>query len=179
MAFFAQHPWVAITVGTIFVGFGGYLATWGWNQSSELKYRDNLITAVVQEWRLNDHMMKEAVSLARRWNARGKNENFSYRPFKTARLNALISSGILGDEYEPLSSAVQKYESAIGDMMAYLRIAGRSNPGIYIKVELIHNPPDEMPGEESDLLSQAFLTVLQEHRRLSDVLSKQYPKLLD
>ena len=179
MAFFAQHPWVAIIVGTIFVGFGGYLATWGWNQSSELKYRDNLITAVKKEWRLNDNMMKEAVSLARRWNTREENENFSYQPYKTARLNALISSGIFGEEQKSLVSAVQNYESAVGDMMAYLRIAGRHNPGIFIRVELIHNPPDEMPENESDLLSQSFISVLKEHRHLGDVLAEQSSIVFD
>jgi hypothetical protein len=179
MAFLAQHPWIAITVGTIFVVCGGLLATWGWNQGSELKYRENLIAAVVQEWRLNDHMVKEAISLARHWNAREEPENFSYRPYKTARLNALISSGIFGEEHKSLVSAVQNYESAIGDMMAYLRIAGRHNPGIFIRVELIHNPPDEMPENESDLLSQSFISVLKEHRHLGDVLAEQYSTVFD
>ncbi len=176
MAIFLNHPWVAVTVGTLLVASGGLLATWGWNRSSELKSRENLITAVAQEWRLNDQMINEALSIARRWNGREEKENFSYRPLKTARLNALISSGIFGEERASFVSAAQNNEIAIGDMMAYLRIAGRRNPGIYLKVELIHNPPDEMPTKENDLLSQAFLTVLKEHRHLGAVLSKQYPK---
>ncbi|MBW7991377.1 MAG: hypothetical protein FVQ84_15385 [Planctomycetes bacterium] len=177
MPVFLNHPWIAITFGTILVAAGGWIATWGWNQSSELENKDNLIAAVVQEWQINDRMIKEAVSLARRWNERNETERFSHRPFKTARLNALISSGKLGKKYEALLSAALNYERAIGDMMGYLRIAGRSNPGIYIKVELIHNPPDEMPTEESNLLSESFLTVLKKHGHIGDVLSKQYPNM--
>jgi len=171
MTIFLNHPWVAITIGTVFVGIGGWIATWGWNQSSEFANRENLIKAVVQEWRINDQMVKEAISLARKWNNRDESENFTYRPFKTSRINALISSGSFGEKYKSLLNAAQNYEVAVGDMTAYLRIAGRTNPGIYIKTDLIHNPPDEMPSEESDLLSQTFLSVLKEHRNLRDVLS--------
>ena len=176
MNVFLNHPWLAITIGTIFVGVGGWIATWGWNQSSELANRENLIEAVVKEWRINDHMMNEAISLAHRWNKREEKDNFSYRPFKTSRLNALISSGSFGEKYEALMNAAQKYEIAVGDMMAYLRIAGRFNPGIYIKVDLIHDSSEEIPNDESDLLSDAFLTVLKEHRHFGEILSTRYPK---
>lgn len=177
MTVFLNHPWLAITIGTVIVGVGGWIATWGWNQSSELARRENLIAAVVKEWRINDQMMKESISLARRWSNRGEKENFSHRPFKTSRINALISSGSFGEKHESLLSAVQNYEIAIGDMTGYLRIAGRFNPGIYIKVDLIHDPPKEMPENESDLLSDAFQAVLKQHRHLSGILSSQYSKL--
>jgi hypothetical protein len=166
MTVLAQHPWIAIAVGAILVGLGGFCANWGWHQSSELKNRNNLIKAVVQEWQINDSMVKEALSLAQRWNIKGNEEKFSNRSYKSTRLNALISSGDLGDRHESLLVAAQKYESTIGDMEAALRIVGRLTPGIFIKVELIHNPPDEMPENENDLLSGVFLNVLEAHREL-------------
>lgn len=172
MTFFAQQPWIAITIGTIFVALGGLFATWGWNQSSELRNKESLVEAVVQEWQLNDSMVKEALSLARRWNKKGNEESFSNLPYKSARLNALISSGALGEGNESLLIAAQKYESTIGDMEAALRIVGRHTPGIFIQTELIHNPPREMPEIEEDLLSDVFLKVLEAHRDFG-VLLKQ------
>lgn len=173
MTFLTQHPWLAITIGTIFVALGGLFATWGWNQSSELRKNESLVEAVVHEWRLNDSMVKEALSLAQRWNIKGDKEKFSNRPYKSSRLNALISSGSLGEDHEPLLIAAQKYESTIGDMEAALRIAGRHTPGIFIQPELIHNPPCEMSVIEKDFLSDQFLRLLDAHRKLG-VLLKQY-----
>jgi len=172
MTLLAQQPWIAITIGTIFVAMGGLFATWGWSQSTELRNKESLVEAVVQEWQLNDSMVKDALSLAQRWNNKRDKERFSNRPYKSARLNALISSGVLGEGHNSLLVAAQKYESTIGDMEAALRIAGRHTPGIFIRTELIHNPPDEMPVIEKDLLSDVFLKVFEAHRDIGDLLKQ-------
>jgi hypothetical protein len=177
MSLLAQHPWVAVAIGTVMVGTGGLIATWGWNKASELQYQKNLVSSVIYEWRLNDQSIEDALSLAKRWNKRGDKENFSYQPYKAERLNALISSGVIGDSQRLLVGAIRKYESAIGDSNAYMRIAGRHNPGLFIKAELIHNPSDEMPAKEEDLLAQSFLTLLEEHRRVGNMLADQYSTL--
>ena len=170
MSFLAQHPWVAVAIGTIMVGSGGFIATWGWNKASELQYRKNLVASVMHEWRLNDQMVEDALSLAKRWNEREDKENFSFQPYKAVRLNALISSGVFGDSQRSLVRAIENYESAIGDLNAHMRIVGRLNPGLFIKVELIHDPPDDMPVDEEDLLAQSFLALLKEHRQVGDML---------
>lgn len=177
MTILTQHPWIAVSVGTLFVAFGGLFATWGWNQSSELRNRQNLITTVVEEWRLNDATIKKDLALARSWNVRGKEDSFSRQPYKSARLNTLISSGLFGQQHEAFINASQNYESAIGDMEAALRIVGRLTPGIFINTQLIHDPPDELPKDEGDLLSKPFLSVLKAHRQLGVVLSTEFPKL--
>ena len=169
MAFLAQQPWIAITLGTVFVALGGLLATWGWNQSSEIRNRASLIEAVTQEWKINDAMIEDDLSLARRWSTRGDREHFSRRAYKSARLNALISSSALNDGRMPLFIAATQYERAIGEMDTALRIAGRHTPGIYLKVDLIHDPPAEMPLNEQELLSEVFLRVIAAHREIAFV----------
>jgi hypothetical protein len=159
------------------VGSGGLIATWGWNKDSELQYRKNLISSVIYEWRLNDQLIEEALLLAKRWNERGDNENFSYQPYKAVRLNALISSGVLGDSQRSLVGAIRRYENAVGDLNAYMGIAERHNPGLFIKSELIHDPPSEMPVDEEDLLAQSFFILLKEHRRVGNMLADRYSKL--
>ena len=159
------------------VGIGGLIATWGWNKNSELQYRMNLVSSVIYEWHLNDQLIKDALSLAKRWNERGDKETFSYQPYKAVRLNALISSGVFGDSQRSLVGAIQKYESAVGDFTTGMRIVGRHNPGLFIKTELIHDRPGEMPIDEEDLLAQSFLTLLKEHRRVGNMLADQYSKL--
>ena len=179
MSFLAQHPWVAIAIGTIMGGTGVIIATWGWNRASEFQYRENLVSSVICEWQLNDQMIQDALSLAKRWNEREDKENFSYQPYKAVRLNALISSGVFGDSQRSLIGAIQKYENAVGDLNAYMRIAGRLNPGLFIKVELIHDPPPpgQMPADEEDFLAQSFLTLLKEHRRVGNILANRYSNL--
>ncbi len=80
MSFLAQHPWIAIAIGAIMLGSGGVIATWGWNMASEHQYRQNLVSSVIYEWRLNDQMIRDALSLAKRWNEREDEEHFSYQP---------------------------------------------------------------------------------------------------
>ncbi len=177
MSFLAQHPWVAIAIGTIMVASGGFIATWGWNKTSEHQYRKNLVSSVIYEWRLNDQMIEDALSLAKRWNEREDQENFSYQPYKAVRLNALISSGVFGDSQGSLVGAIQKYESAVGDFTAGMRIVGRHNPGLFINTELIYDPPGGMAVDEEDLLAQPFLTLLKEHRRVGNMLADRYSEL--
>ena len=55
-----------------------------------------------------------------------------------------------------------------------MRIAGRFNTGLFIKGELILNPPDEMPKTEEDLLSDVFLKLLRAHRELGDLLGGNF-----
>jgi len=179
MTIFVQYPWISITIGTLLVASGGLLATWGWNQNSELKNKENLITTVVHEWQVNDRMIKVSLSLANKWNVRAKDENFSDQPYKSTRLNALISSGAFGTSDKTFVDAAQDYENAIGEMEAALRIVGRFNTGVFINTDLIHNPPEEMPEDEAVLLSKPFRTVLDSHRRFGEVLSDKFPKLFN
>jgi len=151
------------------------MATWGWNKASELQHQRNLVSSVIFEWRLNDHSIEDALSLAKRWNKKGDKENFSYQPYKAERLNALLSSGIIGDSVK--LEAIGKYESAIADFNAYMRIAGRHNPGLFIKIEFIGKPPAEMPVKEEDFLAQPFLSLMHEHRQVGKALNTEYPKV--
>lgn len=178
-AFLMHYPLIAIAVGTAFVCGGGLLATWGWNQMSELQHKSNLITAAVREWKLNEQMTAEATALARRWNTRENAENFSYQPYKASRLNGLISSGLLGGSEKRLIHAAQSYETAIGDFNAYLRIAGRHNPGLFLKPQFIHKPPEKLPSKDQELLADAFQNLIVEHRRLGDALKTQYTELFE
>jgi len=173
MNFLAQHPWAAISIGTILVVIGGLLATWGWNQRSELQHQDNLITAVAEEWRLNEQMIVDVISLARSWNTRGDSESFPYHPFKSFRAKALITSGVFNDTHNSLIQAIKNYEIAIAKFTASQKIVGRHNPGIYLKRELIHKPPKSMPKNEEELLATPFIKLLSEHRQLGEFLSSQ------
>lgn len=171
MSILEQHPYVAITLGTILVACGGLLATWGWNQVSVLSQRDNLMISVSEEWRLNESMVNDVISLARRWNKKEDGENFPYQPFKSNRSAALISSGVLESKSSSLVKAIEKYETAIEEFSASQRIAGRTNPGLFIKIEFIHPKNDEFPTEESELLSESFLRLLSEHRNVGNLLN--------
>lgn len=169
MSLLMQHPWIAIVLGTVLVAVGGLVATWGWNRTSELEQRSNLVIAAVREWQFNDRMASEAVSLARRWNDRAEGENFSYQSFKAFRLNAFISSGFFGEGEKPVFDAAREYETSIGDFNAGLRIAERFNPGLFINTRFIHDKLD-LPDDEKELCSETFHRLLVAHRRFGGVL---------
>ncbi len=171
MNFLAQHPWIAIVVGTGIVGSGGLLATWGWNQKSQLSHYENLISGVAEEWRLNDQLAAEAIIIAQRWNSRADNENFPFRPFKSDRARALISSGFRAGSKSQLVLAVKNYDDAVAEFTARQQIAGRHNPGLFIVSDLIHNPPERMPETEDEFLAAPFLLFLSAHRHVGEALS--------
>ena len=154
------------------------MATWGWNKSSEVQQKNHLIISVICEWQQNDQMVNSAISLARRWNAGDRRENFSYTPYKTSRLNNLISYGLFGASESQLIKESQRYESALEAFNAYLRIAGRTNTGLFLNANLIHEPTVKLRDEEKTILGTDFQSLVLEHRNLGDFFRHKYTKFI-
>jgi hypothetical protein len=133
--------WAYVILGTLLVGAGGLLATFGWTKVAAQDQRRNIIIGVARELSLNDRMIQNATALASRWPRRSEAENFSHELYRSSHITGAMTSGRLDPEPAEdgeLLAALEGYEQAISRFNAALRIVNRLNPGIFIKVSLIH-----------------------------------------
>jgi hypothetical protein len=169
-----QSGWILVLVGTALVAVGGLLATLGWDKiRSERQWR-NAVVGVVRESELNDMMIQAALDVARRWPTRRGDENFSYDGYQAAHVTAMVTSGTVEDRR--MLGALEAYQRAISRFNAALRIVGRHNPGMFLRVELIHqNDPKAWPQETRDALAEPFRSLLAAHEDARGTLERAYP----
>jgi hypothetical protein len=171
MEFFKGQPWVAILFGTALVAVGGFVATWGWNQVSELRSERSMLLAATYEWSQNDLQIKTALDLAKRWSSRKQSENFSYQSYKAQKLNTLLATGSQICQKRSFAKEAREYENAIDRFNSGLRIVGRHNPGMFLGSDYIHTNDPDMPKEESILLSKSFRLLVSAHRNFGRLLN--------
>lgn len=171
--------WLLVLGGTAMVGLGGLGATLGWDKIRSEKQWRNAIIGVVREVELNERMIAEAMSLISRWPTRSEEENLSYQPYQDFHMVAMLTSGRLRPEL-PADSEVlttlDTYRRAISQFNGALRVVGRLNPGIFIKVDLIHaTDPKLWPKNTDDALAAPFRKMREAHKTAKRILEHQYP----
>jgi hypothetical protein len=126
------------------------------------------------ETELNESLILAALDLTRRWPVRSESENFSYEEYHCVRANELLTSGELDLESESdrrLRTSVQEYQQAIAAFNGGLRIVGRHNPGMFLKMSLIHvRDRKEWPQDVLDALSDSFSRLVRAHRLVRENL---------
>jgi hypothetical protein len=166
--------WFWVILGSLLVGTGGSLATFGWNRVTAHDQRRNMIIGVAREANLNGRMIQRAMDLAARWPRRSEAENFSYEVYRSSHIAGAITSGRLDpqdSEDGELLAALEGYDQAVSRFNAALRIVNRFNPGIFIKVPLIHTAdPKAWPVDLRDALADPFLGLLKEHEKTKALL---------
>ena len=141
-----------------------------------------MIIGVARELAHNERMIQSAIDLARRWNTRLENENFSYRPYKVSQLNNVLTSGLISYESDSdrrFLEAMEHYEEAISDFNASLSIVGRHNPGLFINVYFIHPGDNEWPEDYQSVLSDPFRKLSSEHDGFRQVLQDEFAWALE
>lgn len=175
--------WTYVIFGTLFVGAGGLLATFGWTRVTAHDQRRNIIIGVAREVNVNDRMIQSAILLANRWLSRSEKENFSFEPYRSLHISEAMTSGRLdpnASEDAELLSALEGYEQAISHFNAALRIVNRLNPGIFIKVSLIHETDHKAwPANVRDTLAEPFLNLLTEHEKTKALIERRFPWAFD
>ena len=169
--------YLIVVCGGLLILVGGMIATWGWNAISQAQVKKNLLVALNREVQLNGKMIRDAQLLARRWHQRAEHEAFSYQPYRTTQADAVLGSGLFsfqdGNDSRVLE-VVNRYRSAVGAFNATLGIVGRYNPGLFIRVEFIHDPDRALPKNDAELYSDKFLQLVNSHRDLKGLLTKLY-----
>jgi hypothetical protein len=169
--------WVCVILGTLLVGGGGLLATFGWNKLRAEDQRRNALVGVAREVRLNDRMIKQALNLVVRWPKRAESDNFSYEAYRKTHVSAALTSGLLRVEKvddADMLQALEGYEAAISRFNAALRIVGLFNPGIFIRTDLIHAQPNLWPANCREAMAAPFEALINEHERTMSVLQRRY-----
>ncbi len=178
----AVWGWSLVVGGTILVGLGGLVATLGWNKITAANQGRNAIAGIAREVRLNDRMIKEAVSLIERWPQRSENEAFALETYRSSHVTGALTSGLLQPESkadQELLQALEDYEAAISRFNAALRIVGRLTPGIFIKTDLIHADAKGWPANYREAFAPRFEALVTLHDRTLAVLQDRYPWALE
>jgi hypothetical protein len=160
--------------GTVLIGVGGLLTTLGWNTLASRDQQANALRSLVDEVELNEKMATAALDLARRWPQRQPQENFSYKQYHSTHVVAVLTSGAL-DPAVPgdaaLLQSLHEYQEALADFNAGLRNVGRLNPGLFLKVDMIHvTDAAQWPEDREAYLSDLFRRLLAAHDRVRALL---------
>ncbi len=117
-------------------------------------------------------MIDDAISAIR--NTDGSDFNFSYRNYKSIQISALLTSGFFDFENAAdILEVLESYQEAIENFNASLRIVGRHNPGLFIKIELIGNKNKVRTLEIEDAISDKFRTLRDRTRQALETLSEK------
>jgi hypothetical protein len=173
-----QNGWLLIILGAVFIGIGGIFGTLGWNKLSTLSQKKNILASVTRECESNKKMIDDAVEAISQYNGTGW--NFSYRPYKSTQVDAFLTSGIFsfrGHEATSIREELEKYEEAIEEFNAGLRVVGRHNPGLFVKNELIHDQAKLKANLKQDgvecVLSEKFVRLKNTNEKVLGFLSQK------
>jgi hypothetical protein len=137
------------------------------------------IQSLAHEIDVNEQMINTAVELAKRWPTRSEKENFSYASYHELPIAIVVATGVLNPKNvldREMLKSLDRYQQAINEFNAKLRIVGRLNPGIFIKVDLIHvKEPKQWPTRIEEILADPFQDLLRAHERARDLVRARYP----
>jgi hypothetical protein len=173
----AMLGWVLVGIGALLVAGGGMVTTFGWDKIRAQKQSRNVATGVVRELALNEASINSAKELAARWPSRAPGESFPYEPFQNDHALGLVTSGALDPTKDrDALEALENYQREIARFNALLRIVGRTNPGLFIKADLIPvgNPAD-WPADPSATYADAFTKLVAAHGRAVKATQAQFP----
>jgi hypothetical protein len=117
-----------ILLGAIAIAVGGLLTTGGWNKLDTYQKRNILISAIAQEWLLNQSYLETGVlSTGELYDDTGKAWKFPL--FRKSALDGLISSGLFSfhnRKDKKLFQAIISYEAIIEEINNLFTIANDS-----------------------------------------------------
>jgi hypothetical protein len=174
--------WTYLGVGTVLIGLGGLLTTKGWNTLAARDQQMGAVRSLAHELAANDRMINAALELAQRWPTRPETETFSYEHYHELPLAAMVAAGALDSENsadQALRECLDGYQQAIAQFNAGLAIVKRSNPGMFLKTDLIHvRDVNQWPKRVEDTLSESFGNLLLAHTRARDCVRARYPTVV-
>ncbi|MBL9163134.1 MAG: hypothetical protein JNL18_10400 [Planctomycetaceae bacterium] len=169
-----------VMLGTLLVGGGGLLATYGWQKVSSGRQWQNSIRSVIRELNLNEKIIEAGDDTIKERIAGTIDARFPAESFHDVQLTGALTSGIWNPDDEAdkaVADAIDRYRQDVAHVNAGLRIVGRTTRTVYLKPDLVVDSEwlAKKPGNHINARSEQFAQLVESHKAAKAALKSKYP----